>query len=485
VTIDSKGDRAFAAVDFAPFAAFLASANGTIVHANERLAGLFGYTVDQLVGQPMRILVPAEDRAQHERVRAGYMKAPTERPMGGGRDLFGVSKCGRRIPVDVSLHPVEGDEGTLVLCTVVDTTERSRREERYRLALDAAPNAILMVDGEGGIVLCNRHAETMFGHAPGSLIGRPVEVLLPDTLTAKHRTHRHDYMTAPTPRAMGSGRELTAVRANGEEFPVEVALQPVTTDDNQYVIAAVLDISARAHAWRRIETQHEELNREIRAMARSASHDLKGPLTTIVGLAGSMLEDIHAGDIAGVSQVAQWTRDLAARTAASLEKLRELADTVVADHDRSTFSLGDCLQETLAVLEPLRAAANITLHVEMASDLTPHSEQPRVAAILHNLLANAFQYYDPDTDDRWVRVRGHISGATLHLTIEDNGVGVSPSMRERVFELFERGDELERSGGGIGLALVRRHVRHLGGSIRLEPADVTTFVIALPSGTPA
>lgn len=477
----SKVGRFATAVDVAPCGALLVDTDGIVRHTNRRLDALFAYPPGELVGGSIDVLLPPEHRAAHPTQRAAYMRRPTERPMGGGRDLFGVSRTGRRIPVEVSLHPMEDG---LVLCTVVDITERLRREEHYRLALDAAPNAILMTDEAGHIVLCNRHAEAMFGHPPGELLGRSIECLLPASAAEAHRRHRSAYMADPTPRAMGSGRELTAVRADGATFPVEVALQPVASDAGRFVIAAVLDISARAEAWQRIEHQQAELNDEIQALARGASHDLKGPLSTIVGLAGSMLEDLQSGDLQGVSRVAQWTRDLATRTAASLEKLRELADTVVAEHPTTRVNLRACVEETLTLLEPHRAAAGIEVRMSVEDGVCVQTERPRLVAILQNLLTNAFQYFDPDLTTRWVEVTMREVGPTLHLTVKDNGIGIPPTMRERVFDLFERAHQPSTSGSGIGLALVRRHVRHLGGSIRLEPSEVTTFVVELPTGKP-
>lgn len=481
--MDPNVERYRIAVDAAPCGALLVNAEGIILHANTHLAEMFERTTSELVGGGVDELLPPETRARHAGLRASFAASPSVRQMGEGRALVGYAKSGRRFPIEVSLRPVEGEEGPWVLCTVLDISARVREQERFHTALNAAPNAILMVDRDGTIVLCNRHTERVFGHSRDTLVGRTIESLLPPSAAERHRAHREGYTKSPTPRAMGAGRELMAVRADGSQFPVEVALQPVAMDDGDYVIASVIDITVRVEAQRRIEAQHAELqerNREIRALARSASHDLKGPLTTIVGLASSMLEDLESGQLEEVPRVAEWTRRLASRTAASLEKLREIADATLDHHPVSDFDLKDSVQEVVDELEALRTAVGVDIRVHVPEGLSVRTERSRLTSILHNLLGNALQYHDPSKDERWAEVRASEHGTTLRLLVRDNGIGVPDEMRDRVFDLFERVETSPDSGPGIGLALVRRHVRQLGGRVRLEPVDLTTFVVELP-----
>jgi len=282
---------------------------------------------------------------------------------------------------------------------------------------------------------------------------------------------------------MGAGRELQALRQDGSRFPVEVALQPVTMDDGPYVIASVVDISVRVETQRVLESQHAELeerNREIRALARSTSHDLKGPLTTIVGLASSMLDDLESGSIEDVPRIAEWTRKLAKRTASSLERLREIADATTDRHPMSEFTIAECVADVVGELEKHRLAAGVELRLNLPEGLKIRAERPRVSSVLDNLIENAIEYHDRSREDRWIEVSAERAGGGIRLTVRDNGIGIPADMRERVFELFERAHAQEDAGSGIGLALVRRHVRQLQGEVRLLPGDVTTFVVELP-----
>lgn len=471
------------AVEAAPCGALLVDDDGLIVLANDHAAQMFESTIEGLVGLRVEALVPEEFRPGHDDLRRGFRDAPSTRVMGSGRDLWGLTSAGRRFPLEVSLRPVPG----FTLAMVVDLTARKLEQARFRTALDAAPNAILMADADGTIVLCNQHTERVFGYSNGTLVGRPIEALLPPEHAERHRAHRRGYARAPTPREMGAGRELQACREDGSRFPVEVALQPVTMDDGPYVIASVVDISVRVETQRVLESQYAELeerNREIRALARSTSHDLKGPLTTIAGLASSMLDDLEAGSTEELPRVAAWTRRLAKRTAASLERLREIADATTDRHPSSEFELAGCVADVVSELEGLRAAADIELRLDVPRGLKLRTERPRVSSILHNLIRNALDYHDVREADRWVEVTAEPTPGGVRLAVRDNGIGIPDDMRDRVFELFERARTQEDSGAGIGLALVRRHVRQLHGQIQLLPNRPTTFVVELPF-TPA
>lgn len=284
-------------LESSPIGTLVVDADGRIAVANRRVETLFEYEPGELNGVTVDILVPNTVREHHAELRGAFLDYPHPRMMGTGRELAGVSKSGKEIPVEIGLNPIESDDGLLVMCTVLDVTERRRQQERFNVALNAAPSAILMVDHNGLIVLCNNLVEEVFGYSRQALVGQPVEQLIPMKTRRKHRVYRTGYATAPSPRTMGAGKRLRGLRSDGSEFPVEVGLQPVSMPDGAYVIASVVDISRRLKAEEELRRKNAELvfrNREIRTFARSVSHDLKGPLATIDGLAGCLIADLEA-----------------------------------------------------------------------------------------------------------------------------------------------------------------------------------------------
>jgi PAS domain S-box-containing protein len=160
------------AVESAPNAMVMVNPDGKVVLVNSQTEKLFGYSRKELIGASVDILVPQPFRARHPDVRKQFFSEAQARPMGAGRDLFGLRKDGTQFPVEIGLNPIETDEGKMVLSSIVDITERRRAEQRFRLAVDSAPNAMVMVNQEGKIVLVNSQTEKLFGYSRDELIGR-------------------------------------------------------------------------------------------------------------------------------------------------------------------------------------------------------------------------------------------------------------------------------------------------------------------------
>ena len=228
-----------------PTAIIVADHQGSIVLVNAQAERLFGYTATELLGEMVDILLPSRFRARHPELRAGFMHKPENRPMGAGRDLFGLRKDGVEFPIEIGLNPITTDEGVLVVSAIVDITERKRMEARFRATVESAPTAMVMIDQTGTILLVNAEMERLFGYHREELLQHKIEILLPERFKANHPGMRSRFFTTPESRRMGAGRDLFAARKNGTEFPVEIGLNPVNTDEGQFVLAAILDISER------------------------------------------------------------------------------------------------------------------------------------------------------------------------------------------------------------------------------------------------
>ena len=236
------------AVEASPSGMLMADRHGTIVLVNRQLEQQFGYHRNDLIGQSIELLVPPRFRPVHLTDRERYMKLASARPMGKGRELYGLRRDGSEFPIEIGLNPVQTEEGTVVLASVVDITERRRAEEEFRVAVEASPNGMLMVDASGLILMVNAQIEKEFGYSRDELIGRPVEILLPHGVREKHKAHRADFFARPQPRRMGEGRELFGLRKSGDEFPVEIGLNPIHTAAGLRVLASVVDITERKRA---------------------------------------------------------------------------------------------------------------------------------------------------------------------------------------------------------------------------------------------
>src|SRR5688572_18877564 len=152
-------------VEAAPNAIVVIDEQGRIVIVNSQTEKLFGYGREEIIGQPIELLVPERFRPNHPDRRQSFFADPQARPMGAGRDLFGLRKDGTEFPVEIGLNPIRTAQGTLVLSAIVDITERQRAERRFRLAIESAPSGMVMVDRQGSIVLVNSQAEKLFGYS--------------------------------------------------------------------------------------------------------------------------------------------------------------------------------------------------------------------------------------------------------------------------------------------------------------------------------
>ncbi len=251
-------------IEAAPNAMIMVNGEGVIVLINSQTEKLFGYNRLELLGRSVETLVPERFRGHHGHSREGFFARPDTRAMGAGRDLYGLKKDGSEVPIEIGLNPLHLPDGTFVLASIIDITERKRAEERLRLVVEAAPNAMLMVNRNGCMVLLNSQAEKLFGYSRRELLGRPIEILIPARFRAHHAQHRGSFFARPDTRAMGAGRDLYGLRKDGSEVPIEIGLNPLHTAEGDFVLASVIDITERLNAEKLLRiTQADSLRQSI------------------------------------------------------------------------------------------------------------------------------------------------------------------------------------------------------------------------------
>lgn len=250
------------AFEAAPTGMLLIDELGLITLINTQAEQLFGYEHGELLGQPLELLVPGRVRCQHERWRGAFSRNAHTRAMGTGRELYGLHRSGREIPVEVGLNALTLSGKRVVLCSVVDITERKRAIDHFRLALEAAPTGMLLVDGIGNILRVNSQIERVFGYSREELVGQPLELLVPERLRGDHEVHRKGFLAHASTRPMGVGRDVYGLHERGREVPVEIVLTPLDERDGRVVLASIVDITERKlgeRALRENEARYREL----------------------------------------------------------------------------------------------------------------------------------------------------------------------------------------------------------------------------------
>ena len=491
-----------ALLDAAPDAMVIADQGGLIVYANRQAETLFAYTVDELVGQPIETLIPAAYRARHVEHRDRYLANPRTRPMGAGLDLLARRKDGSEVPVEISLSPMETPQGLLVSAAVRDASARRQAdaalrasEARFRGLLDAAPDAMVIVDPTGRIVIANRQAQAMFGYTVEELVGQPVEILIPEGYGATHAQHRDRYAASLRARPMGAGLALSARRKDGGEFPVEISLSPLETAEGPLVSASVRDISDRKQAEARIRALNEDLqrrltelaalNRELEAFSYSVSHDLRTPLRSIDGFSQALLEEYEGSlDEQGRGYLGR-VRAAATRMGELIDDLLNLSRITRRQLRREPVDLSALARTVGAQLE--RARAYPMPELVVTGGLVAFGDSHLLRIVLENLLGNAWKFSSRAAAPRVEFGATSTPEGICAFFVRDNGVGFDMAYADKLFGAFQRLHGMhEFPGTGIGLATVQRIVSRHGGRVWAEAAlgAGATFYFTLAEAEP-
>ncbi len=251
---------------FKDYAIFMLDPDGRFVSWSAGAERLTGYRTEEVLGRHASTLSPVA-AIQHGEPESDLAVAKAEGRCEG--EGWRLHKDGSRFWAHFGVSVLRDEAGDLRGFAVVmrDISERKRAEEKFRLVVESAPNAMVMVDRTGRIVLVNAQTEKLFGYGRGELLGQAVELLVPERFRA-HPEHRAGFFAHPEARAMGVGRDLSGRRKDGSEFPVEIGLNPIATDDGLLVLSAIVDITERRRAEEELRRAHDEL--EVRVRQRTA-----------------------------------------------------------------------------------------------------------------------------------------------------------------------------------------------------------------------
>lgn len=347
--------------------------------------------------------------------------------------------------------------------------------EISRLAFEACPSGVFVVNDAGLIVQVNDEIERLFGYSRDELLGRPIELLLPGSLREKHAQHRAGFASWPAPLRFGTGRDFKGRRKDGSTFPIEVALNPLDVGAEQMVIGAVIDISER-----------ERLAQMQNEFVSIVSHELRTPLTSIAASLG-LLRAASAGTL---PEAAAHLIEIAETNSRRLVRMvNDLLDLKKLEADQMPFHFERCearalLEKAIEANQGLAAGCGVAIRfdaVAPAPAVLLYVDPDRFIQVITNLLSNALKFSPAGTE---VAVGLAKRGDNVRITVRDHGAGIPAEFRPRIFGTFAQADNGGKKGGsGLGLSIARRIVAGLHGQIGFHDAEGggTVFNVDLPN----
>jgi len=357
--------------------------------------------------------------------------------------------------------------------------------ELFRALLEAAPDAFVIAEEDGRIMLVNGQAERMFGYATGELVGRAIEDLVPVGARERHAAHRDRFAADPRARAMGSQLDLRAVRKDGAEFAIEISLSVLRTDASRLVLAAIRDVTERKRLEQRLALS--ERLASIGGMAAGLAHEINNPLAAI--LANVEFSAREAVEIASSSadraELGRRIREMSGALADAHEAGTRVQRLI---HELKSFARVEVLPTRPIVLSrALEGAAKLVDHqlegrarlvIEDRGAPPVDANEDRLIQVFVNLLVNAIQAFGPGSTNEIRVMTTSELGAAL-VEVRDNGPGIAPADLGKIFEPFFT---TKQAGTGLGLAICRAILASMGGTITASSVvgGGTTFQIRLP-----
>lgn len=440
-------------LEAAPDAIVVVDHVGQIVMVNQLTVDMFGFSKEELLHQKIELLIPQRYRNIHINHRTEYSAHPVARRMGEGRELTGLRKNGKEFPIEISLSPLKTKDGNFVISIIRDITSRKSLEAKVTGLLESAPDGIVVIDSKGMIAIVNGQAEMLFGYEKSELIGHPIEILVPERFREKHVGYRDGYIAHPKTRPMGAGRLLAGRKKDGTEFPVEISLSPLETEQGILITSIIRDITDR----RKADEQLKASLKEKEALLKEIHHRVKNNLqvtSSLLSLQSGYIQDEHAKALFSESQN-------------RIKSMALVHEKLYQKSDLSRINFLDYAESLINLLVRSFGIDRSKVKVSVTGENIFFSIDSAIPCglILNELVSNCFKHAFPGGRNGEVKVIISSAGAGQpSLTVEDNGVGIPP------------GTDLEKLES-LGLQLVRTLVNQINGRLEYESKNGTRFKI--------
>ena len=468
-------------VESAPDAMIVVGPDGAIVLANRQAERMFGYAREELLGQPLEMLMPERYRARHVGHRDAFARSPRVRPMGAGLDLRARHKDGREIDVEISLSPIEAQGDRFMACAIRDITDRRRIEAQaqrtasyLKSSVDSIADTFLLFDERDRLVVVNSAARVLFRTGlEGPIEGKPFESVLDAALGGDLFESAIEGSEDLRARWLAYHRDPTGsldVRI-AQDRALRITERRTADGGTVAIIADMTDDVRRESELLRARESAEEASAAKSEFLSSMSHELRTPLNAVLGFAQLLQRDkktpLNERQQERLSHVLRGGEHL-------LRLIDDVLDLARIEAGRVSMSaepvdVGPVIEEVIATLEPMASRTEVSIvRTPLPSDLVPvHADRTRLAQVLMNYGSNAIKY---GKKGGTVAFRVERRDRAVRVTVVDDGLGIADAHRARIFEPFHRaGQETGPiEGTGIGLAISKRLAELMGSTVGFE-----------------
>lgn len=481
---------------------------GNICSFNPAAERLFGYSVSEVIGANVKIIMPQPYHSAHDEYLSRYMHEGDPHIIGIGREVVGKKKDGSTFPVHLSVGRMDVGGAVMFVGILVDISERKAAEaelakslETTRAILDTAINPIITIDAVGHVCSFNPAAEKLFGYDRSDVLGQNIKVIMPEPYHSEHDGYLSRYLREGEPHIIGKGREVVGRKKDGSTFPMHLSVGRMEAAGEPMFVGIIVDITERKLAEAEL-LQHRDRLAEMVAIATSElklakedaeagarsksaflanmSHEIRTPMNAIIGFAEVVLQDdsLSRETREHVVTILRASRSL-------LGIINDILDVSKLESNKFTlelipFHLPSVMRDLQRSIEPALAEKDLSFICYIDTNVPARiiGDPTRLQQILLNLVGNAIKF--TPRGEIYVKISKKIGGDFIHFSISDTGIGMTESQLAKVFDAFTQADistTRHFGGTGLGTTISKQLVEQMQGEIWVESAweKGTTF----------
>ena len=473
---------------------------GYIESFNASAERIFGYVASEVIGKKINLLMPEPYQSEHDFYLRNYLTTGKAKVIGIGREVIAKRKDATTYPDELGVSVFEINGEKMFVGSVRDISERKIADDRIKESvrqtqaiLGTEVDGIITIDMKGIIQSFNPSAENIFGYDSKDVIGRKINLLMPDPYQSEHDNYLQNYLTTGKAKVIGIGREVVAKRKDGTTFPIELGISMFVVNGDKMFVGSVRDISERKHAedtltkfaqnmeFKNIElqvakSQSEAANRMKSEFLATMSHEIRTPMNGIIGMTELLL------DTQLTTQQYNYAKTVMSSSEALLTIINDILDFSKIESgklelENISFNLHEIVNEVSDLMSVKSREKNIELIVHVKTEPLDFVGDPtRIRQIINNLISNAIKF----TEQGYVLVKVEEikSGVnlasdkkTIRISVKDSGIGIPKDVQKKLFQKFSQADSStsrKYGGTGLGLAICKQLSEMMGGEIGVE-----------------